>query len=170
MIVYQTGDLLKANTEAIINPVNCVGVCGGLALQFQTKFPDNFKAYVTACRKEEVKLGKMFVFENSKHYKPRYIINFPTKEHWANNSQMRNIDNGLDNLLEVIKNKRIRSVAIPPLGCGYGGLDWANVKKLIEDKLNILEKTQIIIFEGWRNRNQHLREKQESFFLKKLFK
>ena len=147
MIAYQMGDLLKADTKAIVNPVNCVGVCGGLALQFQNKFPENYRAYVSACKRKEVKLGKMFVFENPSHIKPRYIINFPTKDHWANDSKLQHIKNGLDDLVKVIKIWRFDSLAIPLLGCGLGGLDWSEVKTLIEDKLQNLE-TNIVIFEG----------------------
>ena len=150
MIVYKTGNLLNAKTDAIVNTVNCVGVMGrGIALQFKKKFPDNYKAYASACKNKSVALGKMFVFENSTSDGPNHIINFPTKQHWRNKSNIEDIERGLDDLIEVIKKKNIKSMSLPPLGCGLGGLDWRDVKNLIEYKLGTLEGIEIFIFEHW---------------------
>ena len=148
MIEYKTGNLLVEDAEAIINTVNCVGVMGrGIALQFKKSYPDNFKAYAKACRQKEVVPGKMFVFEMLGTTNPRYIINFPTKRHWRGKSRMEDIESGLDDLYQVIKDKNIQSIAVPPLGSGLGGLDWANVRDRIEDKLKQLSDTRIIVFE-----------------------
>jgi O-acetyl-ADP-ribose deacetylase (regulator of RNase III) len=145
---YKTGDLLQENAEAFVNTVNCVGVMGrGIALQFKKMFPENFKAYSQACRKEQVQPGKMFVYKNEALVCPKYIINFPTKRHWKELSLIEDIENGLEDLVEVIKNLNISSIAIPPLGSGLGGLDWNMIRIKIEHSLQNLPNTKIIIFE-----------------------
>lgn len=148
MIEYKHGDILQSETEAIINTVNCVGVMGrGIALQFKNAYPDNFKAYAIACKAEQVVPGKMFVFETRMLTGPRYIINFPTKRHWKGKSRIEDIVAGLDDLVSVIQRYDIRSIAIPPLGSGLGGLDWNEVKPLIESAVQSLEAVQIEIYE-----------------------
>lgn len=148
MIIYKHGDILKEDAEALINTVNCVGVMGrGIALQFKNAYPENFKAYQKACKKSEVQPGKMFVFETGSLTNPRYIINFPTKRHWKGKSHLEDIESGLQSLLELIKELNIKSIAIPPLGSGLGGLDWSIVKPLIEEKLKSLSDVNIIIYE-----------------------
>lgn len=148
MIEYRHGDILQSETEAIINTVNCVGVMGrGIALQFKNAYPDNFKAYAIACKEDKVVPGKMFVFETRMLTGPRYIINFPTKRHWKGKSRIEDIVAGLDDLVSVIKRYNIRSIAIPPLGSGLGGLDWNEVKPLIESAVQSLEAVQIEIYE-----------------------
>ncbi|PCJ14820.1 MAG: hypothetical protein COB02_18585 [Candidatus Cloacimonadota bacterium] len=110
MIEFKTGDIFKENTEAIINTVNCVGVMGrGIALQFKKQFFENFKAYKTACEKKEIISGKVFVFKNPSLYKPNYIINFPTKNHWRSASKLEDIETGLQDLVKVLKDKNIKS-------------------------------------------------------------
>lgn len=129
MIEYKTGDILKEHAEAIINKVNCVGVMGrGIALQFKKAYPDNFKAYAAACKRKEVQPGMMFVFDTGRLLNPRYIINFPTKRHWRGKSRMEDIESGLLALKEVIRQRHIRTIAVPPLGSGLGGLDWQEVR------------------------------------------
>ncbi|MGV0050908.1 type II toxin-antitoxin system antitoxin DNA ADP-ribosyl glycohydrolase DarG [Mycobacterium colombiense] len=129
MITYGSGDLLAANTEALVNTVNCAGVMGkGIALQFKRRYPEMYKAYEKACNRGEVTIGKMFVFETGQLDGPRYIINFPTKKHWRAPSQLSYIDAGLADLVQVLRELKIGSVAIPPLGAGNGGLDWADVE------------------------------------------
>jgi len=148
MIIYQHGDLLSSDVEAIVNTVNCVGVMGrGIALQFKKKFPDNFKFYENACKNNEVVLGKMLVFQTDELFNPKYIINFPTKKHWRGKSKIEDIELGLDDLLNAIQKYDIKSIAIPPLGCGLGGLDWSVVKPLIERKLSILDEVTVVVFE-----------------------
>jgi O-acetyl-ADP-ribose deacetylase (regulator of RNase III) len=131
MIYKAEGDLLGTNAEALVNTVNTVGVMGkGIALQFKLAFPDNYKAYEAACKHGEVELGKMFLFHRQSD--PRVIINFPTKKHWRGKSKIGDIEAGLRALIEVVKKEKIRSIAVPPLGCGNGGLDWNDVRPRIE--------------------------------------
>lgn len=148
MIELKSGDILKEDAEAIVNTVNCVGVMGrGIALQFKNTFPENYKAYAEACKKELVQPGKMFVYSTGKFTYPRHIINFPTKRHWRGESRLEDIESGLRDLVKVIQEYNIKSVAIPPLGSGLGGLEWSEVKQLIEAALSPLEEVSIIIFE-----------------------
>ena len=158
MIKYKTGDLLAEPTEALVNAVNCVGVMGrGIALQFKNAFPENFKAYELRCRRGEVRPGKMFVFELRRTTGPRYIINFPTKRHWRGKSRMADIDAGLQALAEEIQSREIRSIALPPLGSGLGGLDWPKVQARIQTALEGLPEVQIAVFEpdSGRTRRPH---------------
>ncbi|AKH70084.1 putative phosphatase, C-terminal domain of histone macro H2A1 like protein [Spongiibacter sp. IMCC21906] len=133
-IVTTSGDLLKQHdVDAIVNTVNCVGVMGkGIALQFKKKWPQNFKAYSAACKAGQVKPGSMFVYDLGGLATPRFIINFPTKAHWRNASKLADIESGLADLLEVVRERGIGSIVMPPLGCGNGGLDWRDVRPLIE--------------------------------------
>lgn len=148
MLEYKNGDILREDTEALVNTVNCVGVMGrGIALQFKHTFPDNFKAYVLACKNEEVQPGQMFVFETGQLTNPRYIVNFPTKRHWRGESRMEDIESGLRALVGTIQHYNIRSIAIPPLGSGLGGLDWKEVKLRIETFLKSLSDVHIIVYE-----------------------
>ncbi len=148
MIEYTTGDILRADADAIINTVNCVGVMGrGIALQFKKAFPDNFKAYATACKHNEVRPGRMFVFATGQLAAPHYIINFPTKRHWRNASRMEDIEAGLQSLVETIRHYQIQSIAIPPLGSGLGGLNWDDVRPRIEAALQPLADVRVIIYQ-----------------------
>lgn len=147
MISYKKGNMFNEDAEAIINTVNCVGVMGrGIALQFKKLYPDNFKEYHKACKAGEVKPGKMFIFSNSLLINPKYIINFPTKRHWKGKSSIYDIKEGLLALKKDIKKLNIQSIVIPPLGCGLGGLNWADVKNLIDDIMGDLNDVQIIVF------------------------
>ena len=133
------GNLLKADVDALTNSVNTVGVMGkGIALQFKNAFPANFKAYEAACKAKSVSLGEMFVFDNGQLTRPRWIINFPTKGHWRAKSRIGDVAEGLDDLRRVIEELAISSIALPPLGCGHGGLRWDEVRPLIEEKLACL--------------------------------
>ena len=148
MIEYKTGDVLAEDAEALVNTVNCVGVMGrGVALQFKNAFPENFSAYAAACDQKLVQPGSMFVFETNQLTNPRYIINFPTKRHWRGKSRMEDIDSGLEALVREIRNRNIRSIAIPPLGSGLGGLNWSEVRAKIEEALRGLEGLKVVIFE-----------------------
>jgi O-acetyl-ADP-ribose deacetylase (regulator of RNase III) len=131
-ISYSSGDLLEQKVDAIVNTVNTVGVMGkGVALQFKRRWPDNFKAYERACKADEVNIGRMFVYDTGGLVFPKYIINFPTKKHWRSPSKIEYIKEGLVDLIEQIRRLEIHSIALPPLGCGNGGLDWADVKPLV---------------------------------------
>ena len=125
MITLTKGNILKADVEALVNTVNCVGIMGkGIALQFKQAFRDNFQAYANACRKGEVKPGQMFTFPTDRMINPKYIINFPTKRHWRGKSKINDIEMGLGALIAEVRNLGIQSIAVPPLGCGYGGLEF----------------------------------------------
>lgn len=146
MIEYKRGDILTEDAEALVNTVNCVGVMGrGVALQFKKKFPENFKAYAAACKRNEVQPGKMFVCETGE-FNPRYIINFPTKRHWRGKSRMEDIESGLDALVDTIRKHDIRRVALPPLGSGLGGLEWEDVRGHIESALGSLADVHVVVF------------------------
>lgn len=148
MIEIKRGDVLQEDTEALVNTVNCVGIMGrGVALQFKKAFPQNFHAYKEACERKQVKPGKMFVFETNGLTNPRYIINFPTKRHWRSNSRLEDIESGLQSLVEVIRKRNIRSIAVPPLGSGLGGLQWEDVRPRIERSLGSVEGLRVVIYE-----------------------
>jgi O-acetyl-ADP-ribose deacetylase (regulator of RNase III) len=148
MLEFRTGDILKADAEAFVNTVNCVGIMGrGIALQFKNAFPENFRSYKAACDREEVQPGKMFVFETGRLANPKYIINFPTKRHWRGKSRIQDIEAGLKALAGEIRRRRIRSVAVPPLGAGLGGLDWRAVRPRIETAMRGLENVHTVVFE-----------------------
>ena len=148
MLQYKMGNILAEETDALVNTVNCVGVMGrGIALQFKNAFPDNFKAYAQACKRQEVQPGHLFVFDTSRLTNPRYIINFPTKRHWRGKSRMEDIEAGLQALREVIRDKKIRSLAVPPLGSGLGGLNWNEVRLRIEEALGDFDDVRIVILQ-----------------------
>jgi len=148
MIKPASGNILDAKTEALVNTVNTVGVMGkGIALQFKEKFPKNFELYRKAFERGELKVGKMLVTDLGTFENPRYLINFPTKEHWRGRSRYEYVTEGLSDLVNVIRNQHIRSIAIPPLGCGNGGLDWTKVKQLITDALEPLPDIEVLLFE-----------------------
>lgn len=149
MIKLTQGDLLKQDdVDAIVNTVNCVGVMGkGIALQFKNKWPANFKAYVAACKAGEVQPGRMFVFDTGGLVKPNFIINFPTKNHCKGSSTIAFIRDGLDDLVKTVRRLEIRSIAVPPLGCGNGGLDWNEVRPLIVDAFAQLPDVEVRLFE-----------------------
>jgi len=148
MIELTHGDILQADTEALVNTVNCVGVMGrGIALQFKKAFPENFAVYEAACEQEEVRPGKMLVFETGRLTGPRYVINFPTKRHWQGKSRIQDIDAGLSTLVEEIRKYHIQSVAVPPLGCGLGGLDWSDVRPRIMAAFKSLPEVRVLLFE-----------------------
>jgi O-acetyl-ADP-ribose deacetylase (regulator of RNase III) len=148
VIKIQQGNLLEANAEAIVNTVNCVGVMGkGIALQFKQAYPDNFRQYEKACRRSEVQPGQMFIISTGNLFNPRYIINFPTKRHWKGKSKIEDIQTGLTSLIQEVKQLGITSIAVPPLGCGNGGLSWKMVKPLIESAFLELPNVQVLLFE-----------------------
>lgn len=148
MIELTKGDILQADTEALVNTVNCVGVMGrGIALQFKNAYPLNYKEYKAACDRGEVQPGRMLVHERGTLTNPKYIINFPTKRHWKGKSRIEDIDDGLGALAKEIQQRGITSIAIPPLGSGLGGLPWKTVRACIEDKLSHLDNVEIRLYE-----------------------
>jgi O-acetyl-ADP-ribose deacetylase (regulator of RNase III) len=149
MIQEVHGNLLAADADALVNTVNTVGVMGkGIALQFKKAFPENYKAYKRACDKGELDLGRMFIWDSGALVSdgPRYIINFPTKRHWRSSSKLEDIRVGLEDLVRQIKDLSITSIAVPPLGCGHGGLRWEDVKPLIESAFEELPDVTVLLF------------------------
>jgi len=149
MIRFTQGNLLHSHAEAVVNTVNTVGVMGkGIALMFKEAFPANYREYAAACKRGEVRTGRMFVTERPAIVGlPRWIINFPTKEDWRTKTKPEWIRSGLDDLARVIRERNIRSIALPPLGCGNGGLDWKNVRPLIEQAIGDLPDVEILVYE-----------------------
>lgn len=147
MISVADGNLLDAPVEALVNTVNTVGVMGkGIALQFKRAYPTMFKDYASAAKRGDLAIGRMHLWHTGQLDGPRVLINFPTKRHWRGGSKLADIEAGLDDLVNVIRQEQIRSIAIPPLGCGHGGLDWADVEPLIRAKLAPLEDVDVRIY------------------------
>jgi O-acetyl-ADP-ribose deacetylase (regulator of RNase III) len=148
MIQRVKGDILEAQTEALVNTVNTVGVMGkGIALQFRQAFPENYRLYRAACERGEVRPQRMFVVQTGLLGNPRLIVNFPTKRHWRGRSRIEDIEGGLRDLVTVIQQEGIRSIAIPPLGCGNGGLEWSEVRPRIEEALQAVPGTEVLLYE-----------------------
>lgn len=148
MIHYTHGNLLDADVEALVNTVNTVGVMGkGIALMFKERFPENMQAYARACKADEVVTGKMFVTRTTSLLGPKWIVNFPTKQHWRAKSKMEWVEAGLQDLRRFILEHQIKSIAIPPLGAGNGGLSWHEVKPKIEMALADLQGVDIWLYE-----------------------
>ncbi len=146
-IEHGSGNLLQADVEALVNTVNTVGVMGkGIALQFKQAFPENFKAYAKACEHGNVVPGRMFTFDRHTLVNPRFIINFPTKRHWKGAARLSDVEAGLKDLIKVIEERLIKSIAVPPLGCGLGGLDWGDVRPRIEAALAPLKDVRVVLF------------------------
>lgn len=151
MIRYTEGNLLEADAEALVNTVNTVGVMGkGIALMFKEAFAENFALYAAACKAGEVEVGRMFVTERNALTGPKWIINFPTKKHWRNPSQLQWIVDGLEDLRRILEEKSIRSIAIPPLGAGNGKLAWPRVRDEIEARLSDLEDVDVVVYRPTR--------------------
>ncbi|GGF71020.1 Appr-1-p processing protein [Terasakiella brassicae] len=163
-IIYTKGDMFKTDADAIVNTVNCVGVMGkGVALTFKNKWPKNFKAYKAECDAKRLRPGKMFIFENGdmlSQERPRYLINFPTKDHWRGKSKMSFIEDGLNDFVAQVQKLEIKTVALPPLGCGNGGLPWKDVKAVIEQKLSAVEGIEFIVYAP---KEENLKPEHEEF-------
>jgi O-acetyl-ADP-ribose deacetylase (regulator of RNase III) len=147
MIRKATGNLLQADAEALVNTVNCVGFMGkGIALQFKQAWPENFEAYAKACKAGNVRPGQMFIWETGRMVDPKFIINFPTKRDWREKSRITDIKSGLRALIADVRRLGIRSIAVPPLGCGNGGLNWRDVRPLIEEAFAELPDVSVLLY------------------------
>jgi O-acetyl-ADP-ribose deacetylase (regulator of RNase III) len=141
MIKYITGNIFESQSEALVNTVNTVGIMGkGIALQFKNQFLSNYREYIKACKSGALQIGQLLVVEDiSLLYGKKIIINFPTKTDWRKPSEYDYIEKGLIDLVQIIKERKILSIAIPPLGAGNGGLEWFKVKALLEKYLSDLD-------------------------------
>ena len=147
MIAEAHGNLLQADVDALVNTVNTVGVMGkGIALQFTRAFPAMFEDYAGAVKRHELTLGTLHVWPTDSMTGPRLVINLPTKGHWKAGSGLSDIERGLDDLVRVIEREGITSIAVPPLGCGNGGLDWAVVEPLIRARLGRLQAVDVLLY------------------------
>jgi len=148
VIELQQGDILKAEADALVNTVNCVGAMGrGIALQFKKAFPDMCRAYESVCKRKGLTPGQVLSYDLNRFEQPHYVINFPTKDHWRGKSRMEYIETGLEALIEEVRRLDIQSVAVPPLGCGLGGLDWKEVRPRIEQAFEALPNVRVLLFE-----------------------
>lgn len=148
MLELTRGDILSADAEALVNTVNCVGVMGrGVALQFRKAYPENYVQYKAACARHELRPGLLLTHTRRALTGPHYIINFPTKAHWREPSRLEYIDHGLTALIAEVERLGIRSIALPPLGCGLGGLDWAEVKPRIQAAFAALPAVHVLLYE-----------------------
>jgi O-acetyl-ADP-ribose deacetylase (regulator of RNase III) len=148
MIERGEGNLLNADVEALVNAVNCMGVMGkGIALQFKMAFPENFEQYKQVCAAGNVHLGEVLVIPTGRKDRPAYIMNFPTKYHWRDRSSLDSIETGLRSLINAVKRLRVNSIAVPALGCGLGGLDWSDVRPLIEEAFAQVPAVRVLLFE-----------------------
>ncbi|MCC6848728.1 MAG: macro domain-containing protein [Deltaproteobacteria bacterium] len=148
MMRYVQGNLLDATADALVNTVNEVGVMGkGVALMFREAFPESARLYEEACARHEVKVGRILVTENRALLGPRWILHFPTKKHWRHPSRLEWVREGLKDLVRVLRSNGIQSVAIPPLGCGNGGLEWRQVRREIEAALSDLPDVDVLVYE-----------------------
>lgn len=145
MISFTTGNMFECGADCLVNTVNCEGIMGkGVAYQFKMRFPENNKAYVKACRSGELTVGKIHYFCEG----GITVINFPTKDKWREKSKMEYVENGLDAFIKLLPKLNVHRIAIPPLGCGNGGLAWHEVKKVIQEKIIPLKHVyDFIIFE-----------------------
>jgi O-acetyl-ADP-ribose deacetylase (regulator of RNase III) len=148
MIEFVAGNILEANVQAVVNTVNTVGIMGkGIALQFKKAYPEMFAEYEEACKRGEVETGKMHIYDRGNLFNPRFLINFPTKRHWKGKSKLVDIKTGLKDLVTKVRNLGITSIAIPPLGCGHGGLNWKDVKPLITEAFAALPEVRTLVYE-----------------------
>jgi O-acetyl-ADP-ribose deacetylase (regulator of RNase III) len=148
MIEISQGNILRADVEALVNTVNCMGFMGkGIALQFKKAYPGNYEAYHKACSAGEVRPGRMFIFDLGSMLNPKYIINFPTKRDWRANSRYEDVASGLAALVNEVGRLGLWSIAIPPLGCGLGGLDWGKVRPMIERAFTGIPGVRVLLFE-----------------------
>lgn len=148
MIRYTQGNLLTASAEALVNTVNETGVMGkGVALMFREEFPESARLYEEAARRGDIKVGRVLVTPRNALFGPRWIIHFPTKRHWRHPSRLEWVHEGLKDLVGVVRERGIRSLALPPLGCGNGGLDWTLVRREIEAALIELPDVEVTVYE-----------------------
>jgi len=147
VIEMTEGNLLEADAEALVNTVNCVGVMGkGIALQFKQAYPEMAEVYWRACERGEIQPGHVQVWPTEALHGPKYVINFPSKREWFRKSSYKDIESGLVALIESVRQYGIRSIAVPPLGCGNGGLAWSRVRPMIEAAFSAIPEVRVLVF------------------------
>lgn len=157
-----TGDLLASDAQALVNAVNCVGVMGkGIALQFKRAYPAMFEDYRLACASRDVAPGRLHIWRDDTGSTPRYVVNLPTKRHWRSKSRLEDVVAGLEALRESVRRHEIRSIAIPPLGCGHGGLDWTEVQPRIVDAFRDMVDVDVLLYEPLPSRASSARSEIE---------
>ena len=150
MIKCVSGDIFDSRAEILVNPVNCVGVSGaGLALQFKKRFPVNQREYEDMCKSGHMRLGRVFPARSGKKGPPYFIVNLPTKQHWRDKSRLDEVARGVDDLVRYVGDIifHVEEVAVPALGCGYGGLDWTDVWGMLQDKLDPVLNVQFTVYQ-----------------------
>ena len=148
MVRYTTGNILDAEAEAVVNTVNTVGVMGkGIALMFKQAYPENFRQYSDAVKRSEIEVGHVFPVKSENLMGPKWILNFPTKKHWRHPSKLAWIEAGLHDLTKTIADLGIRTIAVPPLGCGAGGLQWDTVRPMIEQILGEIPDLDVLVYQ-----------------------
>jgi len=151
MITYKTGNIFNSSAQVITNTINCVGVMGkGLALAYKNKFPEMYNDYKQKCNEGQVKAGQPYLWENDQVQ----VLNFPTKRHWKQASLLEDVEEGLKYLASNYSDMGISSIALPPLGCGLGGLNWADVKNLINKYLGSIEDLDVYVYEAMESKTQ----------------
>lgn len=159
MITYKTGNIFNSSAQVITNTVNCVGVMGkGLALAYKKQYPEMFNDYKTKCSEGQVNPGQPYLWENAEVQ----VLNFPTKRHWKQASLLSDVEEGLKYLANNYGQMGISSVALPPLGCGLGGLNWADVKNLINKYLGSIEDLDVYVYEATESKSQSDDKNQNS--------
>lgn len=144
MVTFVTGNIFDSPAQVLTNTVNCVGVMGaGLALEFKSRYPTMFDDYKARCDAGQVKPGTPYLWEDNRSQ----VLNFPTKRHWKDLSLLEDVEAGLRFLAEHYQDMGIHTLALPPLGCGLGGLQWKDVRALIEKHLGILPDLEVFVYE-----------------------
>ncbi|MEP7457513.1 macro domain-containing protein [Phyllobacterium sp. SB3] len=164
-VIFKQGDMFAERADAIVNTVNCVGVMGkGVALEFKNRWPGNYEKYKNLCASKSLRPGMVFVYNNDSILRRdewRFLVNFPTKDHWRQKSKLSYIEDGLDDFVIQIKQLPINSVVLPPLGCGNGGLDWNMVKPILIEKLSPVDDVDFIVFAPPSDENTSRNDKME---------
>lgn len=157
-IKYVKGDIFEADTQTIVNTVNCVGVMGkGLALEFKKRYPKMYEEYRKEYEKGRLDIGRLHLYkDNSNHW----ILNFPTKKHWRQKSRLEYIRKGLETFAEKYRDWGIKSIAFPQLGCQLGGLNWKDVKPIMEHYLKNLPDLSAVIYTFKPKKKEHMERRK----------
>lgn len=143
------GDLFTSSAQTLVNTVNCVGAMGkGIALEFKKRYPAMYERYKVLCKEGYIKIGSLWLYKDDDG---KWILNFPTKQHWLNPSEIDYIIQGLDKFIATYKERGITSIAFPMLGCNNGGLDKSLVLMIMREYLNTCEDLDVEIYCNWES-------------------